>query len=54
MRETLIEMNIGLRDYTQKHFEHLRRIATNPPARHQFPNGLTVRAQTKTLIFEKA
>lgn len=53
MREMLIQLNVGLRDYTQRHFEHLRRLAINPPARHQFPGGLIVRSKFKTLTFEK-
>jgi tRNA(Ile)-lysidine synthase len=53
LRETLIEMNIGLRDYTQRHFDMLRHLAVNPPARRQFPNGLRVRSKSKTIIFEK-
>lgn len=53
MRETLVQLNVGLRDYTQRHFDTLRELAANPPARRQFPNGLTVRAKSKTLTFEK-
>jgi tRNA(Ile)-lysidine synthase len=53
MRTVLIELNIGLRDYTQRHFDTLGDLAANPPARRQFPNNLRVRAKSKTLTFEK-
>lgn len=52
MREALVQLDVGLRDYTQAHFEHMRRLAAKGAGRHQFPCGVVLRAKKKTLTIE--
>lgn len=53
IRQTLVQLNVGLRDYTQSHFDKIRQLTIKASGRHQFPGTVLVRAKSRSLTFEK-
>jgi tRNA(Ile)-lysidine synthase len=53
MHHTLEQLGVGLRDYTQQHFDAMRQLAQKTAGRHQFPGAVRIRVNKRTLTVER-
>jgi tRNA(Ile)-lysidine synthase len=53
MRQILVQLGAGLRDYTQEHFNSMRELVIKGAGRRQYPDGIRIRAKNKVITFAR-
>jgi tRNA(Ile)-lysidine synthase len=53
MREMLVQLGAGLRDYSQTHFHSMRELVLKGSGRRQYPGGIRIRAKNKAVTFTR-